>query len=61
MCIGIYRTHSRNTRGEIWEDAYKVSFADFWSSVDLQHFTIDFKKLKNVSGRLHIGKTLKNK
>ena len=23
--------------GEIWEDAYKVSFADFWSSVGLPH------------------------
>ena len=29
---------SRNVVGEIWEDAYKVSFADFWSSVDLPHF-----------------------
>ena len=28
---------SRNIVGEIWEDAYKVSFADFWSSVDLPH------------------------
>ena len=26
---------SRNIVGETWEDAYKVSFTDFWSSVDL--------------------------
>ena len=28
---------SRNIVGGIWEDAYKVSFADFWSSADLRH------------------------
>ena len=28
---------SRNFVGEVWEDAYKVSFADFWGSVDLPH------------------------
>ena len=27
----------KNIVGEIWEDADKVSFADFWSSVDLAH------------------------
>ena len=28
---------SRNIVCDFWEDAYKVSFADFWSSVDLPH------------------------
>ena len=27
----------RDIVGDILEDAYKVSFADFWSSVDLRH------------------------
>ena len=40
-CVLEYIGHlaSRNIVGEIWEDAYKVSFADFWSSVDLPHLS----------------------
>ena len=30
-------TASGNIVGEIWEDTYKVSFVDFWSSTDLLH------------------------
>ena len=28
---------SRNIVAEIWENAHEISFADFWSSVDLPH------------------------
>ena len=38
-CVLKYIGHlaSRNIVGEIWEDSYKVSFADFSSSVYLPH------------------------
>ena len=38
-CVLEYIEHlaKRNIVGEIWEDAYKVSFTDFLSSVDLPH------------------------
>ena len=38
-CVLEYIGHldSRNIVGEIWEDAYKVSFADFWSPVVLPY------------------------
>ena len=38
-CVLEYIGHlsSRNIVGEFWEDVYKISFADFWSSVDLPH------------------------
>ena len=38
-CVLQYIGHlaSRNIVGEIWADIYKVSFADFWTSVDLPH------------------------
>ena len=68
-------------------DAYKVSFADFWGSVDLPHlqnirlYIVDSHKLykvtvfiititnkldrlhetENISGRLRVRRTLKNK
>ena len=36
-CVLEYRGHlaSRSIVGEIWEDVCKISFADFWRSVDL--------------------------
>ena len=39
QCVLEYIEHlaKRNVVGEIWEDAYKVSFTDFLSSVDLPH------------------------
>ena len=35
-CVLEYKRHlaPRYIVGKIWEDAYKVSFADFWSSVE---------------------------
>ena len=51
-CVLEYIGHlaSRNIVGEIWEGAYKVSFADFWNSVDLPHLKIvDSHKLYKVT------------
>ena len=38
-CVVEYIGHlaSRNIVGQIWEDAYKVSFANFWGGADLSH------------------------
>ena len=53
-CVLEYIEHlaPSNSVGKIWKDTHKVSFADYWSSVDFPHLLLSIIIITNKLDRL---------